>query len=109
MTKIAVAGNATLDVLVKEKAVINDGRVTFTTSTDKVIEFCIVDGLPILPGRKYRVNQNVAADIRPIMHRYSPGGGGFNSVVGMRNLEDIGSLLELVYLDVSSPDSLIFH
>lgn len=107
MKKIAVAGNATLDVFVKEKAEVDSNKVTFTTIGGKLVEFYIVENPPILPGQKYRVNQNVAADVRQLTHRYSPGGGGFNSIVGMRHLEEIGSLLELVYLDVSSPDSLI--
>lgn len=66
-----------------------------------------VEDPPIRQGHKHRVNQNISEKVSHLWHCYKPGGGGYNSVMAMRNLPDIKEELELTYFDVSTPVSLI--
>lgn len=108
--KIVVGGNATLDVFVLENArssiTIEDKKVRIVAENGEIVEFRVEDP-PIKAGRKHRVNQNIAEAVKPLWHRFEPGGGGYNSVVAMRKLPWIGSDLALTYIDVSIPAPLI--
>lgn len=106
--KIVVAGNATLDVFIRETTSIDHDRIVISSEDGKVVELQ-VEQPPILPGGKYRVNQDLAKAVRQLWHRYAPGGGGYNSVLAIRNLPDIESDIDLVYIDVSTPDDLIIQ
>ncbi len=106
MLKITVAGNATIDALI-EGEVVTALYDTITVESDGVKETFRVEDPPVEQGRKHRINQNIVEKVLSLWHRMLPGGGGYNSVTGMRQLEDIGSELELSYLDVSIPHHLV--
>ncbi len=109
MKKIVVAGNATLDVFISEKPQIEDGNVNFESRKGELVEFIINNPPTTLKGKKVRVEQNLAQDVRPLTHRYEPGGGGYNSIISMRQIMGIGEQLDLMYIDVSIPDSLVMN
>lgn len=102
-----MAGNATLDAFVHELPNISKDSVKFNDRLGQIIEFKFTKPVSNLSGKKVRVEQNLGSEVRTLTHHYEPGGGGYNSVVAMRNLETIGKLLTLSYLDVSNPDRLV--
>jgi hypothetical protein len=105
--KITVAGNATLDVFVDSVPRITSSKVEFTDALGHTVEFMLQDPPKNLQGKKVRVNQNLASEVRTLTHHYESGGGGYNSVMAIRNLEIIGKLFTLQYFDVSNPDRTV--
>jgi len=102
---IVVVGNATLDAYVQGEVTVSKKSVSIS-SGDTVEKFFVEDP-PIRAGHKHRVNQNIEQKIRPLLHYYRPGGGGYNSVTAISNLPNIKKELELFYMDVSNVDQLI--
>jgi sugar/nucleoside kinase (ribokinase family) len=106
MVKIVIAGNATIDAIVHGKAK-KISRDMIEVSSEDVRERFRIEDPPIKSGYKHRVNQNIVQKVEALWHRMQPGGGGYNSGTAIRNLPDIGSELELHYVDVSIPHHLI--
>lgn len=104
--KIVVAGNATSDAFILGTTEISeDGSSVLISSGTKNIDFQ-VDDPPIRKGHKHRVGQALEERIQGLWHMLEPGGGGYNSVIAMRNCYSQEEL-ELVYLDVSTPTKLV--
>ena len=101
--KIVVAGNGALDIYVQGKVVVNGPNVT-VSSSDGMAEFRVEDP-PITSGKKHRVDENIGDTVNAsnLWIRHVPGGGGFNSIVALRQLEPDSSKLNLTYVDVSIP------
>lgn len=106
MSKITVAGNATIDaIILGEGEIIRENTVRVTSFGRS--EMFRVEDPPIRRGYKHRVNQNVAQKVEGLMHLMQPGGGGYNCATAMCNIPDVGAELELTYIDVSIPHHLI--
>jgi|TARA_Y100000310_G_scaffold343750_1_gene452836 sugar/nucleoside kinase (ribokinase family) len=103
--KIVVVGNATLDVLVRGTISIEEDSIII--AADGIVQTFHVEDPPIRAGHKHRVNENIAQKVRSLWHRIEPGGGGFNSATSIKKIPSIGADLDLIYMDVSTPDPLI--
>lgn len=100
---LAVAGNGTLDIII-EGIVSVDGPNIEVKSYSGVAEFVVMDP-PVERGQKHTVNENIGDIVirSNLWHRYVPGGGGFNTLRALRDIQEEG--IQLAYLDVSNPTS----
>lgn len=102
---LAVAGNGTLDVLIEGMVSVKGPNITIWSENAGIAEF-VVEDPPVERGQKHTVNENIGDILigSGLWHRYAPGGGGFNTLTALRDLQENEGLW-LAYLDVSKPTS----